>query len=256
MIRKKVTKLRAYLGSLAVATTILAQLCAPASFAADAPKKAAPVPVKALAKADWQPSAEFVNYMKQVEGFKGKMYYLFGVPHIGYGHQVVKGEFLPTDDTDEVGYGHKRLKGQSFDTLTKDQATALLIRDIKEKYETASRQWGFRPQGKMAEIAVDFTFNGCPPNRFKRFFKALKDGDQSGILRSYKRYADGKPLTLRNTTFAARYLTPEILAEICGSSATASASLGHSAKPSRVIPVATLKNAVSATDKHSPKVGG
>ncbi len=135
----------------------------------------------------WEPSPSFLAYMKDVEGFRSAPYQdIGGVWHIGYGHRIKRGE--------------------AFVSLTDREATVLLKADLKVAYAIASRQLGFEPTGDLAEIAVDYTFNGCPPVKFPKFFKAVIAGDRVGMEREYKRRAGKKYLVYRNKQFAERYL--------------------------------------------------
>lgn len=136
----------------------------------------------------WEPSPDFLRYMKQVEGYRSRPY------------ESVEG------GSRTVGYGHKLKPGEAFTVLSEQEATELLKRDLKAAYAIACRQLGYVPHGTQAEIAVDFTFNGCPPRRFPKFFAALKRDDRNGMRREYKRYCQGRELRGRNTAFAERYL--------------------------------------------------
>lgn len=94
--------------------------------------------------------------------------------------------------------------------MTEGEATRLLIKDLKAAY---AKVYGDsrKPRSDFeAEITIDFTFNGCPPRQFPKFFAALKRGDMATMRREYKRYyhAGGvkKELVGRNTMFYNRFL--------------------------------------------------
>lgn len=134
----------------------------------------------------WSPSPSFVAYLKSVEGFRSATYTCAG----GY----------PT-----IGYGHRLKPGEAITYLSEAQATALLKEDIENAYQRACRAAGMKLEGKTAEILTDFTFNGCGPKQFPKFWKATIAGDTATMRAEYKRYTKGRELKGRNSAFAQRF---------------------------------------------------
>lgn len=131
------------------------------------------------------PSPSFVAYLKQVEGYSSTVYYIGGLPHIGYGHQIKQGE--------------------TFLYLNEGQAERLLISDIMAQAKIIERlQWSGLSNRQM-EMLVDFQFNGCGRKQFPKFWEAVRKLDERAMRAEYKRHAGGRPLTGRNSAFAKRF---------------------------------------------------
>lgn len=131
----------------------------------------------------WTPSASFLSYVEGVEGYRGTPYKLAGVWHIGYGHAIKPGEV--------------------FVHLDRAGARALLRRDIQTN---AKRFEGLGLDNRRMEMMVDFSFNGCGPSKFPKFYAAILANDGQAQRKECVRYAKGVgELRGRNRAFIERY---------------------------------------------------
>jgi len=168
----------------------------------------------------------FLNYIKHVEGnakqqaqmgsYKGGRFRIFddvGAPAIGYGHRL-------------IGDEEKRFANG----ITEEQATQLLMQDIKKAELDAEKHFGRKGWAAMdqhrREMAIDFIYNlglGRDATReskatgmkaFKTFSRALRMGDIKGIRATYKRRFRAQPdqppqlLKQRNDPFYKTFIMP------------------------------------------------
>jgi len=163
-----------------------------------------------------------VNYLKQAEGtpkqqaqsgsFKGGRFRIYddvGSPAIGYGHRTSPEET-------------KRYKSG----ITEEEATRLLMQDIKKAEILATRHFGRKGWAMMdphrKEMAIDFMYNLGPGSfaKFKSFSRSLRQGDVKGIRARYKRHyspepgASKIPLKPRNDLFYKTFILPLETGEI------------------------------------------
>jgi GH24 family phage-related lysozyme (muramidase) len=129
----------------------------------------------------WEPSKDFLNYMKRVEGFRGKVY-------------VCEGGYRT------IGYGHQIKAGDAFGTLSEQAATELLKRDLMAFYGLVESRYG-RLDNSQTEMFLDFYFNLGSMRAFPKMERAILSHDGQSMRREYKRYVHGRELG-RNKHFA------------------------------------------------------
>jgi lysozyme len=135
----------------------------------------------------WEPSQDFTTYIKQCEGYRSMPYHCpAGQLTVGYGHAVKSGEF--------------------FVAVSEIDASEILRNDLKAAYASVSKQIGFEPYGKTAEMLVDFQFNIGTLKKFPKLTKACIKNDMAGVSQEYKRFAGGHELTGRNNAFYKRFV--------------------------------------------------
>jgi GH24 family phage-related lysozyme (muramidase) len=171
--------------------------------------------------------SKLINYLKKVEGtpaaqakmgfFKAGRFHIYddvGAPAIGYGHRLLPEEL-------KAGWGKKG--------ITEEEATEVLMRDIKKAEQDAIKHFGRKGWSAMDNhrrmMAIDFAYNlgygGLA--EFKRFSRALRMGDVRGITQRYKRHytpvghAPGEPkpeLKARNDPFYKTFIAPMVTGEV------------------------------------------
>ena len=128
--------------------------------------------------------------------------------------------------------------------LTMQQAEKLLRDDLKNKYKNGCRQWKYIPKNPLiAEILADYTFNGCGPLEFKKFFAALKICDQGQatlgtlqtLLKQYHRHYTDEAGNLhdmkkRDGQTAKRYFTLGNFGTFCGTTPEVVLAMGFDVK--------------------------
>lgn len=167
-------------------------------------------------------SSRFINYIKQAEGnpkqqaasgsFQGGRFRIYddvGAPAIGYGHRLLPGE-------------EKKFRNG----ITEEQATDILMKDIKKAEILAEKHFGRKGWAAMdphrREMAIDFVYNLGPGNfaKFRSFSRSLRMGDIKGIRARYKRHysptpgAPKIPLKPRNDLFYKTFIMPLETGEI------------------------------------------
>jgi len=136
-------------------------------------------------------SDQYVNYLKSVEngtkeGYKGGKWYVhtvLGVPHIGYGHKLGKGEKYP-------------------DGLSDEQVEALLMKDIEGAAIQCSKEipnWA-KLSTHQQEMLMDFAFNLGTTTTFPKFVLAVVNNDKPSMEKEYKRYViiNGERIELKS----------------------------------------------------------
>lgn len=171
--------------------------------------------------------SKLVNYLKKVEGnpasqakmgsFRAGRFHIYddvGAPAIGYGHRLLPDEI-------KSGWGKKG--------ITEEEATVVLMRDIKKAEQDAIKHFGRKGWAAMDNhrrmMAIDFAYNlgygGLA--QFKTFSRALRMGDVRGISQRYKRHytpvghPEGTPkpeLKARNDPFYKTFIAPLITGEV------------------------------------------
>lgn len=159
-------------------------------------------------------SSRFINYIKQAEG-NAKSQAAVG--------SFKGGRFRIYDDvgTPAIGYGHRLLPGENFKNgITEEEATTILMRDIKKAEILAEKHFGKKGWAAMdqhrREMAIDYVYNLGPASfaKFKSFSRALRMGDIKGIRAKYKRHyspepgAPKIPLKPRNDLFYKTFIVP------------------------------------------------
>ena len=155
-------------------------------------------------RTQFQVTDDFVNYIARVEnGIKKGL-----VNNKWYPHKSVEG------GTDTIAYGHKLQPGEDFRMgLTQQQAMELLKKDIQVAVNRAqtivNKVYGQGSWEKLdntkKEMLVDFAFNGVL-SKFPKFLEGVVLNLPNQMKAQYKRYANGKEMTDRNSQFANRYL--------------------------------------------------
>jgi len=120
------------------------------------------------------------------------------------------GKWYPHDSVEggnkTIGYGHKLSGKENYSQgLTTAQVLALQKKDLARhtniaKY-TVDKKYGAGTFDKLPEsrkvLLVDYAYNGVL-HKFPNFMAATVKGDKAGMLKEYKRYTNGAPLSQRN----------------------------------------------------------
>lgn len=129
----------------------------------------------------WEPSQDFLEYMKRVEGFRGNVYVCAG------GYRT-------------IGYGHQIKAGEVFGRLSEREATELLKADLKAFHEVISKRY-VHLDNSQTEMLLDFYFNLGSMRAFPKMERAILEHDSQSMRREYKRYVQGRELG-RNKHFS------------------------------------------------------
>jgi lysozyme len=148
----------------------------------------------------------FVDYLKNVEGFKGE----------AYDDQNPDKKLNIGDDITgllTIGYGHTGTDVKIGDTITEEEADTKLKEDIKIHFQRAKEYVTNNYPNKVDsldleqwEMLTDYAFNPGL-NKFPKFAKAVVNKDWTEASKNYKRYYGGKELFLRNTQFFNNFLS-------------------------------------------------
>jgi len=151
---------------------------------------------------------EFLNYMKNAEN---DVLYKTGEK---LRHRSAEGGL------DTVGYGHKLTETEiaankvyeyNLDTLTKEQADDILLRDLEKKNQLLINKLGkayTNLDPKRKQMLLDIEFNvGDAPGVFPNFTKGVLQNKIDVMKKEYERkFTDSKgetqPLTRRNELFS------------------------------------------------------
>jgi lysozyme len=146
----------------------------------------------------------FIDYIKTVEN-AGKTGYN-KQKKLWFPHKSFEG------GSDTIGYGHKIQKGEDFSKgITDSQAEDLLKKDLDKAKEQVYKELGNRQlTKKQLEMFVDFVFNMGTLKKFPKFTLAALKNDTQGMKSQYKRFAGGKELKGRNTSFLGRFLSENL----------------------------------------------
>jgi GH24 family phage-related lysozyme (muramidase) len=123
-----------------------------------------------------------------------------GLDTVGYGHKL-------TETEDAIGevYGYK------LDTLTKEQADDILLRDLEKRNQLLINKLGkayTNLDPKRKQMLLDIEFNvGDAPGVFPNFTKGVLENNIDVMKKEYERkFTDSKgeekPLTRRNELFS------------------------------------------------------
>ncbi len=140
--------------------------------------------------------SRFIQEVKDAEnsvmsGWRGNKFYPYASPEGG---------------TDTIGYGHKltssEAKSGKFKSgLTKAEATALLLKDLRDSEDRLRRHLKGKfnvnydqLEIKQKQILLDFTFNiGNVTAKFPKFTRHVLNKNKAGMLDEYERtYTDEK----------------------------------------------------------------
>jgi len=148
----------------------------------------------------------FVDYLKNVEGFKGE----------AYDDQNPDKKLNIGDDITgllTIGYGHTGTDVKIGDTITEEEADTKLKEDIKIHFQRTKEYVTNNYPNKVDsldleqwEMLTDYAFNPGL-NKFPKFAKAVVNKDWTEASKNYKRYYGGKELFLRNTQFFNNFLS-------------------------------------------------
>ena len=151
---------------------------------------------------------EFLNYMKNAEN---DVLYKTGEK---LRHRSAEGGL------DTVGYGHKlteteiaanQVYGYNLDTLTKEQADDILLRDLEKRNQLLINKLGktyTNLDQKRKQMLLDIEFNvGDAPGVFPNFTEGVLQNKIDVMKKEYERkFTDSKgetkPLTRRNELFS------------------------------------------------------
>lgn len=121
---------------------------------------------------------EAINHLKEYEGFRSEMYY-------------------DVDGSKTIGYGHHFNSNESFSTITEEEATILLIKDLNKKIEFVEGHTDLRGNKSLA-LGL-FAYNVGTGN----LMKAINKGLLTNINRitdycHYSTIEDGQKITKRS----------------------------------------------------------
>ena len=111
----------------------------------------------------------------------------------------------PEGGNDTVGYGHKltneeiesgKVYGYDINSLNKNQANTILIRDLEEKNKLLTNKLGTQyteldPRRKQMLLDIQFNVRGGIDS-FPKFTEAVLDNDTDTMQKEYKRYFKNK----------------------------------------------------------------
>ena len=153
-------------------------------------------------------SESFLNYMKKAENDE----------LLTYGTEMIHES--PEGGNYTIGYGHKltdeevknnKVYGYDLDTLTRQQANDILLRDLEEKNKLLTNKLGVEYTNldpKRKQMLLDIEFNvGDAPGVFPNFTEGVLQNKIDVMKKEYKRKftdKEGKtqPLTKRNELFS------------------------------------------------------
>jgi len=162
------------------------------------------IPVKVSPSPTYDPS--FIKEVKEAEnsvnaGWRNNKFYPYpsvegGTATIGYGHKLTNSESRT---------------GKFSSGLTKSEATALLLKDLRDSEDRLKRHLRLKYgvdyntlKLNQKEILLDFTFNiGNVTTKFPKFTQHVLNKNKAGMIKEYERkYKDKKgrvyPLQDRN----------------------------------------------------------
>ena len=111
----------------------------------------------------------------------------------------------PEGGNDTVGYGHKltneeiesgKVYGYDINSLNKNQANTILIRDLEEKNKLLTNKLGTEyteldPRRKQMLLDIQFNVKGGVDS-FPKFREAVFNNDINTMQKEYKRYFENK----------------------------------------------------------------
>ena len=111
----------------------------------------------------------------------------------------------PEGGLDTIGYGHKltaeeiesgKVYGYDINTLNKNQANNILLRDLEEKNKILNNKLGtaytdLDPKRKQMLLDIQFNVKGGIDS-FPKFTEAVLDNDVDTMQQEYKRYFKNK----------------------------------------------------------------
>ena len=111
----------------------------------------------------------------------------------------------PEGGLDTIGYGHKltaeeiesgKVYGYDINTLNKNQANNILLRDLEEKNKILNNKLGtaytdLDPKRKQMLLDIQFNVKGGIDS-FPKFTEAVLDNDVNTMQQEYKRYFKNK----------------------------------------------------------------
>jgi lysozyme len=111
-----------------------------------------------------------------------------------------------------IGYGHTG-SVRPGDKWTEQKAEQYLKQDLQQAEGIVKNHVSSNFPGKILgtsqlQMLTDFAFNLGGLNKFPRFTTAIVNKDWKTAAENYKRYADGKELEKRNTSFYNKFLKP------------------------------------------------
>ena len=152
---------------------------------------------KPIGEMDPKMDREVVEYIKSAEnagktGFKNGRWY----PHASY-----------EGGTDTIAYGHKLGRTERYSQgISNSDAENLLRRDLMNAENIVRQKLGKEYENldmKRKQMFIDFAYNLGPKfvKEFPKFTRAALANDINGMVKEYKRSAQGKELTRRNEMF-------------------------------------------------------
>jgi lysozyme len=147
----------------------------------------------------------FVDYLKRVEGFKDKAYDDQDPSKTINAGDTIKGVLT-------IGYGHTGPDVKPGDTISEEDATIKLKKDIDIHFDRAYQYVSTNYPGRenklnleQWEMLTDFAFNPGL-SKFPKFAKAVLYKNWNLAVKEYKRYFNGEELTGRNREFYEMFL--------------------------------------------------
>ncbi len=139
-------------------------------------------------------SEGFLNYIKKAEN----------APLFFSGTNATRHK-SPEGGLDTIGYGHKltaeeiesgKVYGYDINTLNKNQANTILLRDLEEKNKILTNKLGtsyteLDPKRKQMLLDIQFNVIGGVDS-FPKFKEAVLNNDINTMQKEYKRYFENK----------------------------------------------------------------
>lgn len=134
-----------------------------------------------------------------------------GTPTLGYGHKLTPAEIKAN-----------KVYGYNIDTLTREDAMAILQEDVRIARDTAAKNLKkMQPKadfGKLRqdqqEMLIDYAYNLGGLTKFPKFTEAVVNDDPIGMSQEFTRHVtlDGKkvPMVDRNDAFFEKYIAPKL----------------------------------------------
>ena len=147
----------------------------------------------------------FIDYFKRVEGFKDKAYDDQDPSKVINQGDTIKGVLT-------IGYGHTGSDVKPGDTISQEDATTQLKKDIETHFDRAYQYVSTNHPGKENKLDLeqwkmltDFAFNPGL-SKFPKFVNAVVHKNWNLAVKEYVRFFNGKELANRNSQFYEMFL--------------------------------------------------
>ena len=117
-------------------------------------------------------SAKGIAFLKLREGFRSKVY-------------------NDTGGVATIGYGHMVLPGEKFDSLSIQEATALLYKDINIAESCVNNFVKVQLNQNQFDALISFIYNlGCSAFKGSTLLRLLNAGDYEGAANQFQRWSN------------------------------------------------------------------